>query len=65
MHELLLAAGIVIGWLILFVGAICILAYRRAGLAASTCVLLVLLALYWALGAAPTWWKVLRRCRAS
>ncbi len=59
MHELLLEAGIVIGWLILFGGAICILAYRRAGLAASTGVLLVLLAVYWALGAAPTWWKML------
>jgi acyl-CoA dehydrogenase len=58
MHDLLTPAMIV-GWLVLFVGAICILAYRRASLAVSTGVLLVLLAGYWALGAAPEWWKVL------
>ncbi|MEO7208374.1 MAG: acyl-CoA dehydrogenase [Steroidobacteraceae bacterium] len=57
MHELLLDAAMVVGWLALFVGAICILAYRRASLVASTGVLLMLLALYWALGAAPMWWK--------
>src|SRR5580693_7931572 len=57
MPDLLLEATIVVGWLVLFVGAICILAYRRASLAASTGVLLVLLAVYWALGAAPTGWK--------
>ncbi|HXP66957.1 MAG TPA: acyl-CoA dehydrogenase [Steroidobacteraceae bacterium] len=59
MHDLLLDAGIVVGWLVLFVGAICILAYRRASLAASTAVLLVLLAAYWGVGAAPSWWKAL------
>jgi acyl-CoA dehydrogenase len=58
MHDLLTPAMIA-GWLALFVGAICILAYRRASLAVSTGVLLVLLAGYWALGAAPVWWKVL------
>ena len=58
MHELLLDAGIVVGWLVLFVGAICILAYRRASLAASTMVLLLLLGVYWVLGAAPLLWKV-------
>src|ERR1700723_763060 len=57
MHDLLLCAGIAVGWLVLFVGAVCILAYRRAGLAAGTGVLLVLLAVYWALGAAPNGWK--------
>src|ERR1700733_12842289 len=59
MHELLLDAGIVVGWLVLFAGAICILAYRRATLAVSTGVLLLLLAAYWAFGAAPDWWKIL------
>jgi acyl-CoA dehydrogenase len=59
MHDLLLYAGVVVGWLVLFVGAICILAYRRASLALSTGVLLLLLALYWALGTAPNGWKVL------
>ncbi len=58
MHDLLLEAAIAVGWLALFVGAICILAYRRASLAASTGVLLLLLAAYWALGAAPTGWKI-------
>src|SRR5580692_10295836 len=57
MYDLLLDAGIVVGWLVLFVGAICILAYRRANLAVSTAVLLVLLAAYWVLGLAPAWWK--------
>jgi acyl-CoA dehydrogenase len=59
MHELLLDAGIIVGWLVLFVGAICTLAYRRASLAISTAVLLILLAVYWAAGLAPAWWKIL------
>jgi acyl-CoA dehydrogenase len=59
MHDLLLCAGIVVGWLVLFVGAVCVLAYRRATLAVSTGVLLALLAGYWALGTAPIWWKIL------
>jgi acyl-CoA dehydrogenase len=59
MHDLLLCAGIVVGWLVLFVGAVCVLAYRRATLAVSTGVLLALLAGYWALGTAPVWWKIL------
>jgi acyl-CoA dehydrogenase len=58
MHDLLLEAAIVVGWLLLFVAAIFILAYRRASLAASTGVLLLLLAARWALGSAPMWWKV-------
>jgi acyl-CoA dehydrogenase len=56
MHDLLRPA-IAVGWLVLFVGAFFILAYRRASLAASTGVLLVLLALYWSFGSAPMWWK--------
>jgi acyl-CoA dehydrogenase len=59
MHDLLLCAGIVVGWLVLFVGAVCVLAYRRATLAVSTGVLLALLAGYWILGTAPVWWKIL------
>ena len=57
MHDLLRPA-IAVGWLVLFVAAIFILAYRRASLAASTGVLLLLLAARWALGSAPMWWKV-------
>src|SRR6201996_4927618 len=59
MNELLLDAGIIVGWLALFVGAICILAYRRASLAASTVTLLICLGAYWAASLAPTWWKSL------
>jgi acyl-CoA dehydrogenase len=59
MQDLLLSAGIAVGWLVLFVGAICFLAYRRAGLAVSSVVLLALLAAYWEFGAAPLWWKAL------
>jgi acyl-CoA dehydrogenase len=59
MHDVLLCAAIIVGWLVLFVGAVCILAYRRAGLVASTGVLLLLLAVYSALGSAPDWWKIL------
>lgn len=59
MHDLLLDAGIIVGWLVLFVGVICILAYQRASLALCTGVLLVLLALYWVLGGAPLWCKIL------
>ena len=58
MHDLLLDAGIVVGWLALFVGAICTLAYLRASLAVGTAVLLVLLGGYWAAGLALVWWKV-------
>jgi acyl-CoA dehydrogenase len=59
MHELLLDAAIIIGWLALFVGVICILAYRRASLAACTGVLLLLLGIYCSISAAPNWWKIL------
>jgi acyl-CoA dehydrogenase len=59
MNDLLLDAGIIAGWLVLFVGVICILAYRRAGLALCTLVLLLLLAIYCGVSAAPCWWKIL------
>jgi acyl-CoA dehydrogenase len=59
MHDLLLCAGTVVGWLVLFVAAVCVLTYRRAGLAVSTGVLLILAGAYWALGTAPLWWKIL------
>jgi acyl-CoA dehydrogenase len=59
MHDLLLYAGIAVGWLVLFAGALFILAYRRATLALSTGVLLLLLALYWVLGSAPLAWKII------
>jgi acyl-CoA dehydrogenase len=45
-------------WAVLFLGAILILAYRRASLALSSCVLGALLLAYSILGAAPGWWKI-------
>ena len=54
----MLSVGTAVGWLVLFVGVICILAYRRASLAVSTGVLLVLFAVYWIFGAAPLAWKI-------
>src|SRR5271169_2207180 len=59
MKDLLLSAAAAVLWLALFAGLFSILAYRRAGLLMSTCVLLLLLAAYWALGTAPVWWKFL------
>src|ERR1700723_3792210 len=57
MPDLLLEATIVVGWLVLFVGAICILTHRRAVHAAGTGVRLVVLSWYLALGASPNGWK--------
>ncbi|HWX81342.1 MAG TPA: acyl-CoA dehydrogenase [Steroidobacteraceae bacterium] len=58
MNHLWPSVGAAVGWLALFVGAFMILAYRRAGRAASSCVLLLLFAAYWVLGAAPAAWKI-------
>ena len=58
MNSLLLIVGTAVGWLVLFVGAFSILAYRRASLSLSSTVLLLLLAAYWAFGAAPEAWKI-------
>jgi acyl-CoA dehydrogenase len=59
MNNTLLYAGIWVGWLLLFVGIILTLAYRRTSLIASTAVLAVLVTTYWYLGATPVWWKAL------
>src|ERR1700688_4824490 len=58
MNSLLVTVGTAVGWLVLFVGVFWILAYRRASLALSSAVLLLLLAVYWAFGAAPEAWKI-------
>jgi acyl-CoA dehydrogenase len=47
-----------LAWAVLFAGTVLILAYRRAGLALSTCILGVLALTYWILGTAPEWWKI-------
>ncbi len=59
MHSLLLDAGVIVGWLVLFAGVALFLAYRRFSLALSTGALLLLLGAYWILSAAPCWWKTL------
>jgi acyl-CoA dehydrogenase len=58
MMNLWFSVGTAVGWLALFVGIVMILAYRRAGLARSSCILLLLFAAYWTFGTAPLWWKI-------
>ncbi len=53
MIKLALGAGEFIAWAGLFLGVFLVLAYRRARLSSSSCVLGVLLLSYWALGSAP------------
>src|SRR5579863_5828878 len=50
-------AGAFVAWAVLFLGLVLVLAYRRASLAASSCLLGVLGLAYWVLGTAPEWWK--------
>jgi acyl-CoA dehydrogenase len=52
------SAGIFFAWALLFPGVILVLAYRRARLILSSCVLGALLLDYWWLGTAPEWWKI-------
>jgi acyl-CoA dehydrogenase len=52
------SAGWFVGWAVLFLGVLLVLAYRRASLAASTCVLGLLLVGYWVFGSAAEWWKI-------
>jgi acyl-CoA dehydrogenase len=59
MNSVASSAGLALAWAVLFLGAILVLAYRRVGLAWSSCVLGVLLLAYWALGAQPIWGKAL------
>jgi acyl-CoA dehydrogenase len=59
MNDWVLEAGIAVGWLLLFVGVVLALAYRRASLIVSTLIIVALLAAYGCWGTAPDWWKVL------
>ena len=59
MNSVASGVGLALAWAVLFLGAILVLAYRRASLAWSSCVLGVLLLAYWALGAQPIWGKAL------
>jgi len=58
MNDLGVVAGVFVAWAVLFLGVTLILAYRRASLGLSSCVLGVLLLCYWVLGVAPEWWKI-------
>jgi acyl-CoA dehydrogenase len=51
-------AGAFAAWAVLLLGLVLVLAYRRASLAVSSCLLGALTLAYWTLGAAPLWWKV-------
>jgi acyl-CoA dehydrogenase len=58
MNDVGVVAGVFVAWAVLFLGIILVLAYRRASLAFSSCVLGVLLLCYWLWGIAPEWWKI-------
>jgi acyl-CoA dehydrogenase len=58
MNSAGLCAGWFLAWAVLFLGILLILAYRRASLGLSSCLLGLLLAAYWVFGTAPEWWKI-------
>jgi acyl-CoA dehydrogenase len=58
MNDVGVVAGVFVAWAVLFLGIILVLAYRRASLAFSSCVLGLLLLCYWLWGIAPEWWKI-------
>jgi acyl-CoA dehydrogenase len=59
MNDVGVVAGLFLAWAVLFLGITLVLAYRRVGLGASSCVLGLLLLCYWMLGSAPEWWKII------
>jgi acyl-CoA dehydrogenase len=58
MNDVAVGAGVFLAWAALFLGVILILAYRRASLGFSSCIIGILLIAYLALGLAPEWWKI-------
>jgi acyl-CoA dehydrogenase len=58
MNSAASSAGIFLAWALLFPGVVLVLAYRRASLILSSCILGALLLAYLALGTAPEWWKI-------
>ncbi|MGB6353141.1 MAG: acyl-CoA dehydrogenase [Steroidobacteraceae bacterium] len=58
MDDMVVGAGLFVGWAVLFLAVLLVLAYRRAGLAASSCVLGMLLIAYWVFGSGAQWWKI-------
>src|ERR1700734_3126856 len=59
MSDVAVGTGVFLAWVVLFLGVILILAYRRASLGFSSCIIGLLLLAYWALGSAPEWWKTI------
>jgi acyl-CoA dehydrogenase len=51
-------SGVFAAWAALFLGTVLLLAYRRASLFSSSCLLGALDVAYWALGTAPLGWKI-------
>jgi acyl-CoA dehydrogenase len=58
MNSTGVSAGMFLAWAALFLAILLILAYRRATLSLSSCVLGVLLAAYWVFGDSAQWWKI-------
>jgi acyl-CoA dehydrogenase len=58
MNSTGVSAGMFLAWAVLFLAILLILAYRRATLSLSSCVLGLLLAAYWIFGDSAQWWKI-------
>src|SRR6202522_2189427 len=58
MYNWVESAGWIVAWAALFLWILLVLAYRRVSLAASFCVLGLLLVGYWVFGSAAEWWKI-------
>ena len=58
MDDIAVSTGWFVAWTVLLLGVLLVLAYRRVSLAASSCVLGLLLLCYWGFGSAAEWWKI-------
>jgi acyl-CoA dehydrogenase len=58
MDNFAVSTGWFVAWTVLLLGVLVVLAYRRVSLAASSCVLGLLLLCYWGFGSAAEWWKI-------
>ena len=58
MDDFAVSTGWFVAWTVLLLGVLLVLAYRRVSLAASSCVLGLLLLGYWGFGSAAQWWKI-------
>ena len=58
MDNVAVSTGWFVAWTVLLLGVLLVLAYRRVSLAASSCVLGLLLLCYWGFGSAAEWWKI-------